>query len=147
MHASELASIDAALRVAGERLEAARQVAARVADREAAVALRGKFHQFLEHARRVDAALQVLVSEGQALQTVAREMHQLGQAAPSHEQLDSLGHRCLLTALAQTIWGRRFERIPPLERRSFADLADTWRDHLLPQIEARIGDEREPEAA
>jgi hypothetical protein len=45
---------------------------------------------------------------------------------PTNQQLHSLGHRALLTAIAGTPWKREFELVPPLSRRSFSDLIETW---------------------
>src|SRR5262249_41963789 len=67
-HGSELASLDAAIKTAQQRLEAAQRHEAKQAEREQAVALRDALARFQQHAAGVDAALQMLVESCNGMQ-------------------------------------------------------------------------------
>jgi hypothetical protein len=140
-HGSELASIDAALKTAQQRLEAARRLEAKQADREQALALRQALKQFCEHGAGVDAALEVLVASCNGLQESLTAMHRCGSNFPTDAQLQSLGGRVLLGALSKTPFRRNFETVPPLERdRSMARIVAQWCDTVERSIQQRLGD-------
>jgi hypothetical protein len=141
-HGSELASIDAALKTAQQRLESAKRAEAKQADREQAKALRDALAQFMQHAAGVDSALDVLISSCNGLQESLTAMHQSGSQFPSDAQLQSLGGRVLLGALSRTPFRRNFETLPPLERdRSMARIAQQWSDTVERSIQQRLGDD------
>jgi hypothetical protein len=148
-HGSELASIDAALVTARQRLEAAQRHEAKQADREQAKALRDALQQFIQYAAGVDSALEVLVSSCNGMQESLTAMHRSGTTFPSDAQLQSLGTRVLLGALSKTPFRRGFETVPPLERdRSMARIAQQWGDTVERSIQQRLGDQtNENEAA
>jgi hypothetical protein len=147
-HGSELASIDAALVTARQRLEAAQRHEAKAADREQAKALRDAVRQFVQHAAGVDSALEVLVSSCNGLQESLTLMHRCGSNFPTDAQLQSLGHRVLLGALSKTVFRRNFETVPPLERdRSMARIVALWSDTVERSIRERLGDQTTIEAA
>jgi hypothetical protein len=142
-HGSELASIDAALVTARQRLEAAQRHEAKQADREQAKALRDALQQFVQHAAGVDASLEVLVSSCDGLQEALTAMHRCGSNFPTDAQLQSLGGRVLLGALSKTPFRRNFETLPPLERdRSMARIAQQWGDTVERSIQQRLGDDQ-----
>jgi hypothetical protein len=141
-HGSELASIDAALKTAQQRLEAAQRAEARAADREQAKALRDAVRQFVQHAAGVDSALEVLVASCNGLQESLTAMHRAGSQFPSDAQLQSLGGRVLLGALSKTPFRRNFETLPPLERnRTMMQVAQQWGDTVERSIQQRLGDQ------
>jgi hypothetical protein len=149
---SRLVSVNDAIAEATRRLAAAREHEARAADREKASALAGVLTEFLQTARRLDAALATVAEHGNKLHELQASMHMLGAAVPNAAQLDSLGFRCLLTACAATPWRRHFETLAPHERRSFTELCAYWARTLERGIAARLGDGEqqtatEPEAA
>ena len=148
-HGSELASIDAALVTAKQRLEVAQRHEAKQADRAKAVELRAALKQFEQHAAGVDSALEVLVSSCNGLQESLTLMHRCGSNFPTDAQLQSLGGRVLLGALSKTPFRRNFETVPPLERdRSMARIAQQWSDTVERSIQQRLGDQtNENEAA
>jgi hypothetical protein len=78
--------------------------------------------------------------QGHKLHELQQQMHKLGAAVPSSEQLISLGYRSLLTAISTTVWHRHFEAIGPLERRSFSQLCAAWARPLERNISARLGE-------
>jgi hypothetical protein len=142
-HGSELASIDAALVTARQRLETAKRYEAKQANREQAKALRDALRQFIQHAAGVDSALEVLVSSCNGLQESLTAMHRCGSSFPSDAQLQSLGGRVLLGALGKTPFRRNFETLPPLERdRSMARIVQQWSDTVERSIQQRLGDEQ-----
>ena len=146
-HGSELASVDAALVTARQRLEAAQRHEAKQADREQAKALRAVLQQFIQHADGVDSALEVLVSSCNGLQESLTAMHRCGSTFPSDAQLQSLGTRVLLGALSKTPFRRGFETVPPLERdRSMARIAEQWSDTVERSIKQRLGDQTDEAA-
>jgi hypothetical protein len=141
-HASELASVDAALKTARQRLETAKRYEAKQADREQAKALRDALQQFIQHAAGVDSALEVLVSSCNGLQESLTAMHRSGSEFPSDAQLQSLGGRVLLGALSKTPFRRNFETLPPLERnRTMAAVAQQWSDTVERSLAQRLGDQ------
>ncbi len=147
-HGSELASLDAALRAAGDRLVAAKAAEARSADATAAKELRSVLKEFLNHVRVLDDALSIVAAAGNDMRETLTRMHQLGAATPSYEQLDSLGARCLLTACAATPWRRHFEALPPNQRRSFTDTVSQWTAAIERNFVApRLGENQKEEAA
>jgi hypothetical protein len=140
-HGSELASIDAALVTARQRLEAARRHEAKAADREQAKELRVVLDQFVQTATQLDQALADVAALGHNLHQIQARMRDLGAPVPNSAQLDSLGYRCLLTACASTPWSRHFETLAPSERRSFSALIDIWRASNEKHLAARLGDQ------
>jgi chromosome segregation ATPase len=140
-HASELASVDAALKTARQRLEAAKRHEAKQADREQAKELCVVLDQLVETATQLDAALAEVAALGRNLHQIQARMHELGSAVPNQAQLDSLGYRCLLTACAATPWFRHFETLAPHERRSFSALIGIWNDTNRKHLAARLGDQ------
>ena len=137
---SRLASIDDALNEGRRRLERAKEHEARAADRQQAAELRETLIAFLETARRLDMALASVGEHGNKLHELQQQMHVLGAAVPSSEQLNRLGYRSLLTAIGGTVWRRHFETIGPLERRSFSQLCAAWARTIERGIRGRLGE-------
>ena len=137
-HGSELASIDAALVTARQKLEAAQQHEAKQAAREQAKELRLVLDQFVETATQLDEALADVATLGHNLHQIQARMQELGAAVPNGAQLDSLGFRCLLTACAATPWHRHFQVLAPHERRSFSDLIAIWTDTNRKHLASRL---------
>ena len=141
-HASEVASVDAALVTAKQRLDLARQREALEADRTSARELKVVLDQFVETARQLDAALADVATLGHDLHKIQSRMRELGSPVPNGAQLDSLGFRCLLTSCASKPWHRHFQVLAPHERRSFSALIDIWRATNKKHLAARLGDEQ-----
>jgi chromosome segregation ATPase len=147
-HASELASLDDALRAAGEQVAAARRAAAVVADRAKAKRLRVAVSKFLARGRDLDDLLRELVEAGEALSDSLREVHALQeQPFPTSEQLRVLGELSLRAAIAQTPWRNVCEIVAPGQRRSFRTLIETWASTLENSIKLRLGEKQNEEAA
>jgi hypothetical protein len=149
-HGAEVASLDAALITARQKLEAAKQHEAKAADRERATALRQALKRFVEHGAGVDAALEVLIESTVGMQDTLTAMHRCGSSFPSDAQLQSLGGRVLLGALGKTPFRRNFETLPPLERdRTMSMIVRQWSDTVERAIRQRLGEQttNTPEAA
>jgi chromosome segregation ATPase len=147
-HDHALASIDAALKTAQQRLEAAKRHEAKQADRAAAVELRGQLAQFVAAGKALDGVLEVLVSASHDMRNALTAMNRLGCTHPSHAQLDSLGALALRTALTETAWVRYFERVSPVERKTFAGLVAAWSQQVERSVKQRLDDQtNETEAA
>jgi chromosome segregation ATPase len=145
--ASELASLDAALKTGRERLDLARQRQALEADRDNARELKVVLDQFVQTAAQLDQALADVATLGRNLHQIQARMRELGSPVPNSSQLDSLGFRCLLTACAATPWHRHFEVLAPHERRSFSALIDIWNSTNQKHLASRLGDQTTIEAA
>jgi hypothetical protein len=147
-HLSELSGLDAALKTATQRLEAAKRHEAKQADRAKAVELRTALKQFEQHAAGVDSALEVLVASCNGMQDALTAMHHCGSNFPSDAQLQSLGGSVLLGALSKTIFRRNFETLPPLERnRSMSAVVQQWSDTVERSVKQRLGDQPNNERA
>jgi hypothetical protein len=138
-HDHELASIDAALVTARQRLEAAQRHAARMADRAKAAELRAALKAFCDHAAGVDSALEVLIESCNGMEQALVEVHRCGSSFPNDAQLLSLGGRVLLGALSKTPFRRNFETLPPLERnRTMSAIVQQWSDTVERSIAQRL---------
>jgi hypothetical protein len=139
-HASELASIDAAIGAAGERLAAARQAEAIAADKANALEVRTVIEELAEHGQVLDDALADVVTAGANLRACLNRLHNLGVGHPSHEVLATLGNLAIRTAMQKSIWSRYYEAIAPKDRKSFAAVVASWREHLTVDVERRLGE-------
>jgi hypothetical protein len=140
-HSEHVKALDDAIAEAGRRLAAAREHEARAADKQKARELSDVLAAFLQCARRLDATLVTVAEHGNKLHDLQAQMHMLGAAVPNLAQLDSLGARSLLTAIAQTPWRRHFETLAPHERRSFTELCAYWGQTLQRNIASRLGEQ------
>jgi hypothetical protein len=144
----QLIEIDAALATARQRLQQAQLAHARAEDREQAKALRLALRQFVEAGMAVDRALGALAHNGHALTEALRKVHALGCQFPTQQQLDSLGHICLRSAIMQTPWARSVETVPPGQRRSFRSLIEAWAANVEGNnIKPRLGEQTNSEEA
>lgn len=145
-HETEGRALDDAIDEARRRVEQARQIEVRAADRGAATQLRATLAEFVAQGEAIDAALATIAEIGSAMRATLSEMHTLGSAFPSHQQLDVLGVACLRTALQRTPWDRHFERLAPNQRRDFATLVAGWHATIERDIAARLGEKQTEEA-
>jgi molecular chaperone GrpE (heat shock protein) len=125
-HASELQSLDAALRAAAERVAVARRAEAEEQDRANAAQVRKVLGEFVECGHELDDALNDVAQLGYAMIELLSKLHGLGVSFPSHEQLSVLGWQCVLTSLMASPWRKRTDHLPPNQRRSFKMLVDGW---------------------
>jgi hypothetical protein len=123
---SRLVSVNDAIAEAQRRLAAAREHEQREANKQRALQMRQVLGRFVEAGNACDKALAVLVAASQQLRESCTELNKLGAAYPSHSQLDSLGSIALRTALTQTAWVRYFERVSPMEAKTFGQLIGQW---------------------
>jgi hypothetical protein len=146
-HDADTAALNDAITEAEKRLEWAKREATAADEKKQALQLRRELRHFTDAASRLDAAFEEIAEVGNAFFQIAQKMRLLGADRPTATQLDALGYRCLLTAVGQSPWHRRFEIVPPSERRSFATLTRIWVDALEQQIEQRLAAATKQEAA
>jgi hypothetical protein len=127
-HDEHVKALDDAINEAKRRLQRAKEVAAKAAVRARALQVREVLGRFVEAGNACDKALAVLVAASQQLRECCTELNRLGVSHPSHSQLDSLGAIALRTALTQTAWVRYFERVSPMEAKTFGQLIGQWRN-------------------
>jgi len=126
MHASELASLDAAVRAAGTKVDVAKAGLALELRRMDALKLRAASAAFSVHCRKLDRALDQLVNVLYDAEPIRQQLNALG-VAPSYEQFCVLGERPILLALSDTVFEGRVGRVlAPSERMTFSQLAASW---------------------
>ena len=126
IHGSELASLDAALRAAAQKVEAAQSVVAVATQKLDAIKLRAVSRAFVAQLRKIDAALDAVVNCLFDVEPIRAQLTALG-VGPSHEQFFVLGERPILMAIGDTDFeGRIGRRLAPHERMSFTALAEAW---------------------
>ena len=145
--ASEQASYEGAITEANARLAVAQADEALAADRESALALRAACAEFVETGHEIDLAFQDLAAHAADLAKILDRIHQAGCSVPSSEQLRVLGEICARAALMKTPWARAVEIVPPLQRRDFKSLIDGWAAQIEQNINARLGETKQTEAA
>jgi hypothetical protein len=147
-HSSELASVDAALKAAAEKLAVAERNAAQEEDRKAARRLRTVAQRMKQRGKNLDAALAIVTEELVGLQADVSEIHgACGSQFPSHQQRDVFCYQALLTALKRTSFDRRFEPISSVNHITFRALVMQWCAVLEKNAAARLGEAETTEAA
>ena len=128
VHASELASLDTALKAAGEKLSQARQAETAAADRAKAQRLRSELRAVERCVAELDSAFELVCVKAAELDERTRTARALGSGAPNVEQFEAYGYRCVATWLGKLppLWARRFEMLQPRERCGFADRWSSW---------------------
>jgi len=137
---SELESVDAAIRVAQEKVEIARQVEASQLDKEKASELRAVLKTFVDAGLELDEALLGVSEAGQDLMEAATQMRALGQNFATAQQVGVLGLQAIQTALQRTPWAKEFRPLAPRDHKSFRELVLGWASHIEPAIAARLGE-------
>lgn len=145
-HASELASLDAALQAAAERVVAAQQAEAHAADLENVRRLRELVAAFREAGEELDDAMRDIGEIGALLKSILNQMHSLDCRFPSHAQLDALGAQAMATALMGTPWHKHYEHVPPRSRHTFKELISGWSDVIENGIKRRLGEQMSDKA-
>jgi hypothetical protein len=143
-HSSELQSIDAAIAQAKGKLAIAHRDEAEEQDRARATAIQQVVAELATHAAVADDCLHDLAEAGNNLKKCLDRLHVLG-VGPRHEQLQALGHNCVLTALMTSPWKRYFEAIPANARRDFASTIASWRTMIESGLRSREGEQQQKE--
>jgi hypothetical protein len=126
---------------ATSNLAAADAAEALAQERDNAKPRRAVVDKFMSHAIALDDALTAISKEAIALRETLTEVHSLGCAFPSHDQLNSLGYRAVATALQSTPWRKEFEYLAPGQRQNIVKLvtdrvARVENTHITPRIGA-----------
>jgi len=131
----------------------AEQVAAKEAEREKLLRLRGELTRFVTAGRATHQALATFVAAQAELRAALDAMHRLGCSFPSGDQLRVLGGAAVNSMLMETLWSRDIGRhLAPHERKTFAGLVAEWSRTIERGIDARLGEaepatKTEPEVA
>jgi hypothetical protein len=143
---AELASLDAALKTAGEKLEAAKQREARAAQVEHAQAIRSEWSDAAKDFADLDQGLTLAADATRRLYERYGRMQQHGFKPPPQLAL-MLSDVVVsyLMAMPQPLW-RQFnhqglEHLPPNRRRNAASLGDVWGPQAERQAAAIGGDQ------
>src|SRR5262249_9845936 len=110
MHGSELASLDAAIKAAGERLRQAQEAEARAEERRIALEIRKLAKELKEAGRIADEGLAMFADATNAMHHIVCRLNALGLGNPSALQFVSLGERAVRTVLMETAFRRAFEQ-------------------------------------
>ena len=150
-HGSELASFDAAIKAAGERLQQAQASASQTQARKVARELLKRARVIVEHARTLDDANTIRVEASRAIADELTEMrslaHGIGLFVPSHDQFLALGSRADHTAGMQTPFAREVaEHLPPRERRTHSSYAVSWHVAITKAAAAILGEDKQEAA-
>ena len=150
-HASELASFDAAIKAAGERLREAQAAEARKHAGKTAKQLLKMANAIVQHAQSLDDANSVRVEASRAIADGLTEMRSLAQGlgvfVPSHDQFLALGSRADHTAGMQTPFAREVaEHLPPRERRTHSSYAVSWCAAITKAVAALVGEDKQEAA-
>jgi hypothetical protein len=125
-HGSELASLDAALRAAATKIEAAQATVVIERQRVDAFRLCAASRAFVFQMKKIGKTLDDLVNGLYDVEPIRQQLDALG-VGPRYEQFVVLGERPILLALADTVFeGRIGRRLAPNERMTFTQLAEAW---------------------
>ena len=146
----ELKSVNAAIVEATARVEKARTAEARDQDKVHAEALREVVSRIGERMRKADEYLGAAIFELGAANAELNQVHVLGSAFPTHQQLAVNAVMALKTwlRLLPENWHREFiEALPPNQRRTFAAFWSRMQEPLERSIAARLGEPQNDEVA
>ena len=115
-------------------------------DREAALLLRDKLCKFVEAGNNADDALWDAAASVKEMIGLLNEMHQLGQAAPTSEQLRinaTTAIKSMLQELPQSWVGDlEFMRLAPNQKKRFKDLCAGWQEMIERSLAQRLGEDK-----
>ena len=141
----EITAIESAQVEAKARLESAPFERIMETKRYRAVELRKHAADLKEHGASLDKAMGAVVAADQAFRVALNEIHLLGCDTPTHEQVDTLGRRAMLTHLMATAW--KVEHLAPGERQNFAQLAGEWANSINANfVDGFIGEDEQKAA-
>jgi hypothetical protein len=147
-HSNEVSSVELALVEAKSRLTTAQQAEVQAADRDAALKLRTKAARFKELGDILDDCFSDFKSAAIEMKTVIDDIHALGCPAPAHQSFKVNADLAFKTAVMGTpFWTQDFPHLAPNQRKSFASLVSAWHDTIIANVEARLGDTNQQEAA
>jgi hypothetical protein len=109
VHGSELASLDAAIRAAGEKVTAAQAVLVRETQKVRAERLRVVSRVFTASMRRLDKHFNDFADELNNAEAIREQLQALG-VGPTFEQFVVLGERPINTVFSQSIFENRIGR-------------------------------------
>jgi hypothetical protein len=152
-HSHELASVDAALVTARQKLEAARRHEAKAADRQQALAIRQEWTEAAADFTALDQGLNLAADAARRLYERYGTMQRHGFRPPP--QLTLMLADVVVSALMampKPLWQQfnyqGLEYLPPNRRRSAASLRGAWGPQVERHVQQQLGSEpATPEAA
>jgi chromosome segregation ATPase len=145
---ANVASVEAALTVARANLAAAKADEAKAADRTNALALREKLKKFIELGLILDDCFTDFRSAAIEMKSVLDDIHNLGQVAPTAMQFKINCDLAFKTAVMGTpFWSQDFPVLGHGQKKTFKSLVDAWSANIEANIAARLGDNKNEEAA
>jgi hypothetical protein len=133
----ELKSVDAAIAVAKQNVEAAKADEAAANQRRVALELRELAKVMRAAAKKCDAGLAMLTEGAKEMRDAIAQTNARGLGNPSATQLQSLGERAVLAAMIEMPWARAFQHIAPRERLTFA-FATQWALAIERAVDAKL---------
>jgi hypothetical protein len=141
---SELASLDAAIKEAGVRVEKAREAASRAQERADAEALLKRVAEITECMAYIDKHLEHTVRGMTAVHQALEDVRALSGGHPSWMLVKSNAERAIKTALQRlpSIWWRDWlvDLVPPGERKTFSDFWSRQAMSLERNARERLGE-------
>ena len=134
----ELKSIDAAITVARQNVEAAKADEAAADQRRVALELRELAKVMRASAKKCDAGLAMLTEGAKEMRDAIAQSNARGLGNPSETQLQSLGERAVLAAMIEMPWARAFQHIAPRERQTFVGFATQWAFAIERAVDAKL---------
>jgi chromosome segregation ATPase len=146
---SELASIDAAIATATEKLRFAESEHAREQDRTEALAARAMLHELMDNGAKLNEAMAQLVSELDRQKLLFEQLRALGVQNPQPDMIRVKSAHCVSTALMLSGIQKQIgsEFLSPAQRADFQTLYARWAEAIDRELSRRIGDEKISEAA
>ena len=88
--------------------------------------MRKQLVELLKTAEQADQGLAILVEASGRMREICYGLNSLSCGNPNHHQVEALGYLAVCSSLMQTIWGWRFDPVPPLSRTTFGNLTAGW---------------------
>jgi hypothetical protein len=142
-HEVEAQSLADAIAEAQALLADAERTLALAVDQAKAVELRGALASFRTGAKDADAALAAFKVAIHGITDALNEMRVLGCTHPNVAGFETTAWRFVIcAALSDSIFSHRVERPPPLDRRSFVQLAEQMSGAVERNIAQRLGEDQ-----
>jgi hypothetical protein len=134
-------SIDAALDIAKQKLEAAQKAEQAIATKRAAAAAAKLYRRLAATGKIMDEHLAGFALAASESQNIVNELHGLGFAMPSHAQHATFSSLATGGTLMFLPWARvgEYRHLSPRERRSFTQLYGEWAKAAISNIESAVG--------
>jgi len=138
-HTSELASFDAAIKAAQQKLADAQDSQRRAEEALTAGELKELAQIMSAAGVRADKALKQLIEASNDIKKCIQATSQRGLANPTAQQLQSLGRRAILGAIVGSPFKTEFEHVAPNQRANFREFTAAWESMILKAVTSKLG--------